>query len=440
MDCGDFACANWRCRGWGGEMKALRAGLCVLFTFSVVAHGVVEVWSESALEAGAAVLLVFWAFLAYANPDTKIQWNPLNWPVLGIIGIGLLQLLFHATAYTFLTRTELLRFAAYFIVFFLVAQAFEDRAAMTTLAWYLILLCFSVSLLGIIQHFTSHGEIYWFRTVGENSDPFGPFVNRNHFAGFIELTLPMGLALMAFRGIRRDVFPLVTIFTIVPVSAMILSGSRAGIISLAFEIGVLALFVRMRRSKEGPRMRVVAIVALAGLALIVWVGAGKAIERFSQLHSNEVGQDRRMSMFRGAVHVFLEHPISGCGLGTIVAAYPRYETVYDGKVVDHVHDDYIEELAETGVLGGLCGLAFLWVLFRDARKAFEAEQGHFSRGLHVGAIVALSGILLHTFVDFNLHIPSNALLFILSAFIATSAPLASEASKTRQRNRSHKLW
>ena len=416
-------------------MKLLRAGLYLLFAFSVLAHGVVEVWSESALEAGAAVLLVYWAFVAYSEKDTKIQWNPLNWPILGFIAIGLGQLLFRTTAYPFLTRVDVLRFAAYFIVFFLVAQAFQGRAATTALAWFLILLCFSVSLLGIIQHFTSQGEIYWFRTVGANSDPFGPFVNRNHFAGFVELTLPMGLALMVFRGIRRDMFPLATLLTVVPVSAMILSGSRAGIISLAFQVGVLALFVRMRRSREGPRMAVVAIVALAALALIVWVGAGRAIERFSALRSNEVAQGRRLSMARGAVHVFLNHPISGCGLGTIVAAYPRYETVYDGKVVDHVHDDYVEELAETGLLGGLCGLAFLWLLYRDTRKSFEAEQGHFSRGLHVGAIVALSGILLHSFVDFNLHIPSNALLFLLSAYVATSTPLASEAGRSRQRNR-----
>jgi O-antigen ligase len=419
-------------------MKALRAGLLLLFAFSVLAHGVVEVWSESALELGAALLLVYWGFVFYREPGAKIHWSPLNWPLLGFIGIGLFQLLFHATAYAFLTRTDLLRFATYFIVFFLVAQAFRDRPALTNIAWFLVLLCFGVSLLGIIQHFTSQGEIYWFRTVGTNSDPFGPFVNRNHFAGFVELTLPMGLALMAFRGIRRDVFPLATVLTVIPVSAMILSGSRAGIICLGFQLCVLALIVRMRRSREAPRMAGVAIVALAALALIAWVGAGKAIERFSAIHSNEVAQGRRTSMVRGAFHVFLEHPIRGCGLGTIVAAYPRYETVYDGKVVDHVHDDYMEELAETGLLGGISGLTFLWLLFDEARKSFKAEQGHFSRGLHVGAIVALSGLLLHTFVDFNLHIPSNALLFLLCAYLATSAPLPSDAPRTSQRSRSFK--
>ena len=140
---------------------------------------------------------------------------------------------------------------------------------------------------------------------------------------------------------------------------------------------------------------------------------------------------RRFSMARGAAHIFLHHPVKGCGLGTLVDVYPLYETVYDGKLVDHVHNDYMELLAETGLLGGLCGAAFLWLLYRDARRNFGAEQGHFSRAQHAGAIIAVSGLLLHSFVDFNLHIPSNALLFLLQACIATSPPLPSDVSGSR---------
>ena len=100
-------------------MKAVRIGLYVLFAFSVLAHGVVEVWSESVLEIGASVLLVSWGVLAYWNPEIAIRWNSLNWPFLGVIGIGAMQLALHWSADPFLTRIELLRFAAYFIVFWL---------------------------------------------------------------------------------------------------------------------------------------------------------------------------------------------------------------------------------------------------------------------------------------------------------------------------------
>ena len=135
------------------------------------------------------------------------------------------------------------------------------------------------------------------------------------------------------------------------------------------------------------------------------------------------------------MHIFFDHPIVGTGIGSLVAVYPRYETLYDGKIVDHVHNDYVELLAETGILGAVCGLAFLWILFSQARKCYVAEQGHFSRAIHAAAIAAVCGLLLHSFVDFNLHIPSNALLFLLIAHLATTTPLPSEANMPRQRRR-----
>jgi len=198
---------------------------------------------------------------------------------------------------------------------------------------------------------------------------------------------------------------------------------------------VLALLARLRKAQEGPRLVALAIVGFAALALVAWLGAGRAIERFSTLHPGDVTLGRRATMVHGAAHIFFDHPVKGAGLGSLVAVFPRYEIAYDGYVVDHVHNDYVELLAEMGILGGLCGLAFLWILVRDARSCFTAEQGHFSRAVHAGAVTALCGLLLHSLVDFNLHIPSNALLFLLQAHLATSTPLPSQGAAVRTRKR-----
>jgi O-antigen ligase len=416
-------------------MKLLRVGLCLLIAFSVLALGAVQTWSQSIMEMGAAALFLWWALVICRDSDAKIHWNPLHLPLLGLIGIGLLQLLFHGTANPFLTRVMLLKLAAYFLVLFLLAQAFRGRKDMHKLAWFVMVFCFAVSLLGIIQHFTSGSEIYWLSDLKIEGDPFGPYVNRNHFAGFVELTLPIGLGLMAFRGVRRDLIPLATLLTIVPISALVLSSSRGGIIGFGFEILVLVLLARSRRLWQGRTAMAAAIVALAAVALVAWVGTGRAIQRFSGGSAHEVLLSRRISMFRGAAHIFLDHPIKGCGLGTLVDVFPGYESAYDGRVVDHAHNDYIEGLAETGLLGGLCGVAFLWALYREGRKNFIVEQGHFSRGLHAGAIMAVSGILLHSFADFNLQIPANALLFLLQAYLVTSPPIISEYTPPRMRRR-----
>ncbi len=420
-------------------MTLLRIGICLLIAFSVLALGAVEVWSVSIMEMAAALLFVWWAVVTWRSPSAKIYWNYLHVSLLGLLLIGLLQLLFHGSAYPYLTRTMLLKLAAYFLVLFLAAQAFRGRKDLQKLAWFVMAFGFAVSLLGIIQHFTSSSEIYWISDLKIEGEPFGPYVNRNHFAGFVELTVPTGLALLAFRGVKRDLFPLATLLTIVPVSAIILSASRAGIIGFGLEIVILVLLARSRRALQGQRATAAAMVALIGIAVVAWVGTSKAIERFAGTTVHDVSLGRRASMFRGAAHIFQDHPIKGCGLGTLIDVFPAYETAYDGKVIDHVHNDYIEGLAETGLLGGICGAMFLWTLYRQGRRNFLAEQGHFSRGLHAGAIMAVSGLLLHSFVDFNLQIPANALLFLLQAYLVTAPAIPPDAAEPRNRRRAESV-
>ena len=181
-------------------MKLIRAGLWALFVITVLAYGAVEVWSQAVLEVGAGFLFLVWAVIAFLNRSITIIWNPLFWPLLGLLAIGLGQLVFRITPYPFLTRVELMKLIAYLLIFFLCTQAFRERQDLNSLAWLLMFLCFGVSLFGIVQRFTSDGTIYWFQKLTLGGDPFGPFVNRNHFAGFAELTVPVGLALMIFRG------------------------------------------------------------------------------------------------------------------------------------------------------------------------------------------------------------------------------------------------
>jgi O-antigen ligase len=414
-------------------MKLLRLGLGLLFAFAVLAFGSNDVWAGSTVEIVAALLFILWVIHFYRSSGSAIQWSLLNWPLLGFAAVGALQIVFRGTAYAYLTRLELLRLAAYFFVFFLLAQVFRTRKDFTTLAWFIVLLAFAVSLFGIVQYFTSAETIYWNPRFRIPTNPFGPYPNRNDFAGFVELTLPTGLGLMMFRGVSKELFPIMTILTVVPISAIVLTGSRGGIVTLVCGLGTLALLGWKSRAIEWKSWHMVAaiFVALAAVTLVAWLGYGKARERFSHLNANDISVARRMSMARGAWHIFLDHPLKGCGLGTIASVYPRYETIYDGRIVNHVHDDYLEALAETGILGGVWGLIFLWLLFREARKNFQAEQSRLSRAVHAGGIAAVTGILVHSFVEFNLHIPANALLFVLQTYLATAPPMTSESSTLR---------
>lgn len=400
-------------------MSFIRTGVCILTAFAVLAHGAVEPWSEAVLEIGAAILLLVWAWSALTDADLELVWNPLLWPLLGFGAVAAVQLFIGITAVPFLTRLELLKFSTLVALFFLCVQSFRTRGQWRRFIWFLMSLGFAVSLFAILQHFTFNGKLYWFRELQYGGIPFGPYVNRNHFAGLMELLIPPGLAIQILGAERRDQLPLVTLFTLLPIGALFLSASRGGIISFVAEVVFLTILIVAHR-REKQALVAGALVLILGVILVSWLGIGRALDRFATYKKLETSEGRRVEMLHDTLHIFEDHRALGTGLGTLQEVFPLYETVYDGLIVNHSHNDYAEALAETGIAGGACGFIFLALLFWMSWKILNAEPDSRSFAYHAGALVACLGLLVHAGVDFNFHIPSNALIFLLQAALATT--------------------
>jgi len=402
-------------------MRGIRIGICVLLAFSVVAQGAVEPWSEAVLEIGAALLFLWWGLLGLFASGTvpTLRWNWLLAPLAGLWAFAIIQYLTGLTAMRFLTKIEILKFSALLILSFLAVQAYQTLGHWRGFVWFLLALGFFVSVFGILQHFTFNGKMYWFQELRYGGIPFGPYVNRNHFAGLIELIVPTGLSILVLRAEERDRMPLLTLLTLVPIGALFLSASRGGIVSVFVEVGlVMILAVRLRRGRNQLVAGAVVLLLAGGLA--AWLGVGPALDRFAKYRALEATEARRAELRRDTWRIFLEHAIVGTGLGTFESVFPRYETLYDGNVVEHAHNDYVEALAETGMIGGILCMTFLALLFRQNWLRLAHANSSMALAFHIGSGVACCGILIHSFVDFNLHIPSNALLFLLQAVLATS--------------------
>jgi O-antigen ligase len=400
-------------------MKLIRVGLCALVGFEVLAIGGVISWAEAILELSAAGLFLLWGIIAHRRRQADIYWNWLYLPLLGLGTFALLQSVFRLTASPYLTKVELLKWAAYLLLFFLTVESFHTVEQANYLVWFLILLGFFVSLFGIVQHFTFNGRLYWFVPLLQGGTPFGPYVDRDHFAGFVELTAPLGFSLLLFRSCRPEKLTLLFLFTILPIGALILSASRGGTIGLSFELLLLALLSRVHQFGRKQLLAGAALAFVAG-TFIVWLGVSEAERRFELLTHEELSREPRLSLYRDTWQIFTHHPLVGTGLGTLVVVHPRYESVYDGTIVDHAHNDYLELLAETGMPGGLVGVAFVVTLLRRGLKNLLSAQGRLARAIQAGALVACLGLLLHSLVDFNLHILANALVFLTLASLATS--------------------
>jgi O-antigen ligase len=399
-------------------MKFLQLGICALISFAVAVHGGVEDWARAILEAGVAFLFLVWALRFYFNEGEQAVFSPLLPPLALFFLVGLGQWFLRATASSYSTRIELLLLLASLIFLFLCVQVFRTLSDWRGFVWFGMGLGFVISVFGILQHLTFNGKLYWFRELRYGGIPFGPFVNRNHFAGLMELILPLALVPLVLGKVRRERLAVVALFAVMPVAALFLSASRGGIVSFCVQVAFL-IYLLLRRRGLGKNVLGVAAVLLAAVLIVTWLGVGQILQRFSSLQSLEVTEGKRAAMRRGAWRIFLDHPLAGTGLGTLQIVYPPYETLYDGKIVNHAHNDYLEALAETGLLGGSCCAWFLVVLFLKSFSRFRQNDFSFAGALQLSGIVACAGFLVHALVDFNFHIPSNLWLFFLMAHLAT---------------------
>ena len=179
----------------------------------------------------------------------------------------------------------------------------------------------------------------------------------------------------------------------------------------------------------------------AALVMVSWLGMKEITQRFSSMKAMEVSSGKRASMRRDTWRIFVEHPWMGTGLATLQVVFPPYETLYDGRIVNHAHNDYVEALAEAGIAGGLCCALYLGLLLFHSSQQFSGDNASFAAVLNLSGLVACSGFLIHSLVDFNLRLPANAQLFFLMATLATSTIIpvhAAATASTRGRQHSRK--
>ena len=417
-------------------MRFLRFAICALLVFAVAAHGAVEDWSRAVLETSAGLLFLIWAIRAYRVDQEEIVLSPLLPPLFILILISAGQIVFRGTASPYNTRIELQLLIALTLILFLATQAFRSSDDWRFFVWFIMSFGFLVSVFGILQHLTFNGKLYWFREMRYGGIPFGPYVNRNHFAAFAELVIPVALVPLVLGKVRRERWFAVGLLALFPIGALFLSVSRGGIISFAAEVGLLTLLLILRRA-GGKHVLAGAAVLLVAFMLVSWLGVRQVIDRFASMQSLEVQTGKRASMRVDTWHIFRDHPWTGTGLGTLQTVFPAYETNYDARIVNHTHNDYLEALAETGILGAACCAWFLIALFLRSLRLLFLHDKSFAAALHLSGLIACAGFLVHSLVDFNLHIPANALLFFLMANLATAEifipiPLASSRRRRRQ--------
>lgn len=324
-----------------------------------------------------------------------------------------------------------LELLAGFLLGFLVLRTVGRRQQILRIWIALISVGVFEAFYGLFELYNRNPRILFYKKAYNLDSVTGTFVNRNHLSGYLEMIIPLAVGLLiarlgAFssspltwrekllalqeRGFARNL--LLFIAVIAMAMAVVFSTSRSGfsilVITFILFLGLVAIYF------EIPLLRKKWInSSLKGVVLIitimsVYFGVSATLERFSL---DSLLSEERPIYWAHSLKMFTGYPLVGTGLGTFGALAPNLERGSGLRTIVHAHNDYLEYLSELGLIGFLILAGAVLLMAAVSFNSWRQRRHPEVKGLALGGIVSLICILIHSFTDFNLHIPANLILF-----------------------------
>ena len=308
------------------------------------------------------------------------------------------------------TKSMLFLITCYATAFIVVVNVIRRRSQIARLLTAVVVVGFIVAIIGILGNAAPNGKILWFKDPPTGAIWFGPFVNRNHFAGYLVMATLIGFGMLAATR-HREKRILLGFASAVMMASVLVSASRGGLLALGAGGAAFCLLLLATRSAR-KNMAPVAIVACLGLLAAVVVGVGPLLSRTADLAAPQ-GAEYRWAVWKDTGRMVADFPLLGVGLGAFHSLFPIYKTVPEQLTFRYVENEYLQLLVETGIVGFAIGMTFLAIIFRYLLRSLSTKRSTYTRGIIIGLTAAATAMLVHSFVDFNLHVPSNGLLFAL---------------------------
>jgi O-antigen ligase len=422
---------------------AIEAGIIGLLLMAPLPFGSVYPWAQSALQAGVAALAALTVTRMLAAREVVIPRHPLLWPGLAMVVLVSVQL-FRAegSVSPYATWRSAQLFVALFAFLVVLALHLVTRARIIRLVAVIVAWGVVLALVGLGNHAMGGTRILWLPKLDYLERLTSTFVNPNHQALYfsIPLFLAIGLLLQVPPPARVGPAPprpassawrigtvgqvLLAGAVLIIGVALLLTASRGGVLGVLAGLGVLLVLTMHRRLSWGLPIAI-------GLAAVAFVGYGSGfaldllLERFQVVAREPLG-DLRWPIWESTIQLIRERPVLGAGLGAYEDAFRVRQplSIWIMKLVDYAHNDYLQLVAETGVLGLLI---LLWAAVAFAVFVVSRWLGRkdlFVRGLVMGGLAALTSVAVHSATDFGLHMPANALLVVtLAALLPAVATL-----------------
>ena len=327
-------------------------------------------------------------------------------------------------------RVSMLKTLAYCAVFFLTLALVNRRSRVLVFARVLVYAAVAQAIYAVLMHLSGAESEYFGTLIAHGDSASGTYANRNHLAGYLEMTLALGIGLLiaGLSDRRADSWKRFFRITIewilspkmilrlslcILVIALTTTHSRMGNTAFFSSLLVAGAFgiVLSRRATRNTVLLLASLVAIDLFIVGSWFGVEKLAQRLEQTTVANVQE--REDPAKYTLPLIRDYPVFGAGPGSFYVAFPRYRPPTVGLFFDYAHNDYAQLAAESGLLGfGLMG-AFVVMTLGVALAAQWKRRDPLMRGMSFACIMGVTAILIHSWVDFNLQIPANATLFMV---------------------------
>lgn len=321
------------------------------------------------------------------------------------------------------TRFFVLQLLALTVCLALLYRYASEEGRLWILVHVVIFVAVVSAIFGIVRQATQQQEIGFLLPLLKRDQGYGQFLNKNHFAYLMEMAFGLGIGVILARGVRTDRIILYVALLFPIWIGLVLSNSRGGILAMFTQILIATLW--FLRPRVALRAAVLTGVVAAVLLGTLWVGGDRLVTNIESAGTHFVGDTTRdgasrNEIWRATLKMFAAHPIAGAGLGGYWIAITAFHDASGSLTPQEAHNEYLELLSSGGLIGFLIGSWFAVSVVRQVRSNLNSDHGQI-RALRFGAILGIAGVVVHSLVDFGLHMMSNALIFIVLIAIATAS-------------------
>lgn len=387
--------------------------------FAIIAFGGVRIREFLVVESLVALAALAWLVRLWTVRSHRLLWPPVCWALLAWLAWAAWRTLTADVAYV--AHGEGLRIATYATLFLVVVNNLHRQGTAQGLAWFLVGLTTLLCFYGAWQ-FASGSNTVWGLGRSENyvRRASGSYASPNHFAGLIVLLLPVCLAVLIAGRMKPLGRVLLGYALLMLLGGLVLTFSRGGWIAAA--AGLVLVLLSLARQRDYRWLALGSLAFLLIGASAVALRTGTMQQRLATSHDLDPGsRNARPHLWRAALGMWRDHPWLGVGPAHYAERFKQYRTFWAHGEPERAHNDYLDALADWGV-AGTAAAALPWLLLgygvartlRQVRRdPGDLEIKRSSRYAFVlGTTAGLVGLLVHGLVDFNFHIPANALIAV----------------------------